>query len=126
MPHLSFEYSAGLEDTVDLQKFAATMRDAIIETGEFPLGGTRVRGHRADICVVADGGAHEFLDITFRIGAGRSDDVKAKVTEALYAAAEAFLRPALAKRSFALSLELLEMNAAFSIKRFNTTRDHLG
>ena len=125
MPHLSFEYSAGLEDIVDLPGFAATMRDAIISTGKFPLGGTRVRGHRADICVVADGGDHEFLDITFRIGAGRSQDLKAQVVEALYTAAEDVLRPVMGTRSFALSLELLEMDATLSLKRFNTVRDHL-
>lgn len=125
MPHLSFEYSAGLEAAVDLNDFAAAMRDAIMATGEFPLGGTRIRGHRADICVVADGGAHDFLDITFRIGVGRADDVKVKVADALYTAAETWLRPALAERSFALSFELIEMDGALSIKRFNTIRDHL-
>lgn len=125
MPHLSFEYSPGLQDTVDLPRFAMVMRDAIIKTGEFPLGGTRVRGHCADICVVADGGPHDFLDITFRIGVGRSQDIKAAVVEALYSAAEGFLRPAMADRSFALSLELIEMDGALSIKRFNTVRDHL-
>lgn len=125
MPHLSFEYSADLGNAVDLPGFAVAMRDAIIETGEFPLGGTRVRGHCADTVVVADGGAHNFLDMTFRIGAGRSQETKEVVVEALYAAAEAFLRPALANRSFALSLELQEMDAALAIKRFNTVRDHL-
>ena len=125
MPHLSFEFSPGIEQVVDMPAFATAMRDAILATGEFPLGGTRVRGHRADICVVADGGAHDFLDMTFRIGAGRSDDVKAQVTEALYHAAEEALRPALAERSFALSLELIEMNGTLSVKRFNTIREHL-
>ena len=125
MPHFSFEYSPGLESVVDLPAFAVAMRDAIMATGEFPLGGTRVRGHRADICIVADGGAHEFLDITFRIGVGRPQTTKAAVVEALYSAAEAFLRPTLADRSIALSFELLEMDGELSIKRFNTVRDHL-
>ncbi|MGB0927378.1 MAG: 5-carboxymethyl-2-hydroxymuconate isomerase [Pikeienuella sp.] len=125
MPHLSFEYSAGLEAKVDLNAFADAMRDAIMATGEFPLGGTRVRGYRADVCVLADGGEHDFLDIIFRIGSGRTDETKKTVVEALYAAAEEFLRPSLGESSFALSFELLEMNAAFSVKRFNTVRDHL-
>ncbi|MGB0854930.1 MAG: 5-carboxymethyl-2-hydroxymuconate isomerase [Pikeienuella sp.] len=125
MPHLSFEYSAGLEAKVDLNAFADAMRDAIMATGEFPLGGTRVRGYRADVCVLADGGEHDFLDIIFRIGSGRTDETKKTVVEALYAAAEEFLRPSLGGSSFALSFELLEMNAAFSVKRFNTVRDHL-
>ena len=66
MPHLSFEYSAPLEDRADLPGFASAIRDAMVETGVFPLAGTRVRGHRADISVTADGGAHDFLHMTLK------------------------------------------------------------
>ena len=126
MPHLSFEYSASLEDKVDLPAFATTMRDAMVETGVFPLAGTRVRGHRADIAIVADGGAHDFLHMTLKMGVGRDDKTKEVVAEAIYAAAEAWLKPQLVDVSIAVSLEVLELpQPALSIKRFNTVRDHL-
>lgn len=126
MPHLSFEYSAALEDRADLPGFAAALRDAMVETGVFPLAGTRVRGHRADISVTADGGAHEFLHMTLKMGVGRKETVKAEVAEAIYAAAEAWLKPRLKGASVAVSLEVLELPApSLSIKRFNTVRDHL-
>ena len=125
MPHLSFEYSAGLEALADLPAFAAAMRNAMVATGLFPLGGIRVRGHRADICLVADGGSHHFVDVTVRLGAGRSIEARKAATEAIYAAAEAFLKPALADRSFALSIEMREIDPELSIKRFNTVHDHL-
>ncbi|MEX2520587.1 MAG: 5-carboxymethyl-2-hydroxymuconate isomerase [Paracoccaceae bacterium] len=125
MPHLSFEYSAGVEQWADMTAFAAALRDAMLDTGVFPLGGVRVRGHRADIAIVADGGAHDFVDISIRLGAGREDAVKAAAAETIYAAAEAFLKPLAAKRSFALSLEMRELDPALSLRRYNTIHAHL-
>lgn len=125
MPHLSFEYSPGLEALADLPAFAAAMRDAMAATGLFPLGGIRVRGHRADVCLVADGGPHQFMDIAVRLGAGRSLDARKAAAEAIYAAAEAFLKPCAAGGAFALSLELREIDPVLSIKRFNTIHEHI-
>lgn len=126
MPHLSFDYSAPLEAAADLPGFAAALRDAMVETGVFPLAGARVRGHRADISVTADGGGHDFLHMTLKMGVGRDDRTKAEVAEAIYAAAEAWLKPRLEGASIAVSLEVLELPPpSLSIKRFNTVRDHL-
>lgn len=126
MPHLSFEYSAPLEARADLLGFAAVLRDAMVETGVFPLAGTRVRGHRADISVTADGGAHDFLHMTLKMGVGRDDTVKAEVAEAIYAAAEAWMKPRLEGASVAVSLEVVELPPpTLSIKRYNTVRNHL-
>jgi len=126
MPHLSFEYSAALEDQADLQAFAAAMRDAMVETGVFPIAGVRVRGHRCDIAVTADGGAHNFLHMTLKMGVGRDEETRTAVAEAIYSAAEHWLKPRLTGASVAVSLEVLELPAPnLSIKRFNTVRDHL-
>lgn len=125
MPHLSFEYSAGLEALVDLPAFAAAMRDAMAATGLFPLGGIRVRGHRADVSLVADGGPHHFVDMAVRLGSGRSLEARKVAAEAIYAAAETFLRPCAAGGGFALSLEMREIDPELSIKRFNTIHEHL-
>ncbi|QIE54839.1 5-carboxymethyl-2-hydroxymuconate Delta-isomerase [Pikeienuella piscinae] len=125
MPHLSFQYSAGLEARADPGALAATLRDAMLATGLFPLGGIRVRGFRADVAVIADGGAHDFVDMELRIGAGRDEAAKAAAAETIYAAAENWLRPRIGDGGFALSLELREIDAALSIKRFNTIRDYL-
>ena len=126
MPHLSVDYSPALDAIVDFDAFCATLRDAIVAApGGFPLGGTRVRAFRADHAVVADGGAHDFAHMIFSIGAGRDLETRKAAAEAVYAAAEAFLRPLIGDRSFALSFELQVMDAETSIKRWNTVRDHL-
>ena len=127
MPHLSIEYSPGLDDKINFAAFLGAMRDAIVAApGDFPLGGTRVRAFRADHAVVADGGAHDFMHMTMSIGAGRDEATRKAAAEAVYAAAEAHLKPLIGDGSFALSFEMRVMAPETGIKRWNTIRDHMG
>lgn len=126
MAHLSFEYSANLEADMDLQAFSNIMRDAMSDSGVFPLGGIRVRGTRVDVCAVASGEENlGFIDMTVRMGQGRDAETRAAVTEQLYAAAEKWLKPHVGDRPFALSLEVMEIEASLSEKRFNTLHEFL-
>jgi len=121
MPHLSFEYSGGLEQHADLDRFAVTLRDALIETGVCPLGGIRVRGFRADLDAIADGAAeYHFLDMILRLGQGRDGETRERVADEVYAAAEAALRPQLGDVAFILSLEVQEIESRFSRKGWST------
>lgn len=126
MPHLRMDYSPGLEALVDVDALCRAMRAAMVARPEFPMAGVRVRAHRAMVAAVGDGGAdRHFLHMELMIGGGRSDAAKAATLEALYAAAEACLRPTLDGLPFALSLELRELSA-HRINRWNGVRDALG
>lgn len=126
MPHLSYDHAAALGDLVDMGAFAGHMRRAMLETGLFPIGGIRVRGHAASSESVADGApGWLWLDMQLRIGQGRSAADKSRATTALYAAARDFLEPRTGARPFALSLELREIDPAFSAKTWNTVHDAL-
>ena len=126
MAHLSFEFSANLEADLSLQGFCDHMRDVMHESGVFPLGGIRVRGTRVDVCAVASGEAElGFIDMTLRMGQGRDEAVRAQVTEVIYAAAESWLRDRVGDMPFALSLEVMEIDARFAEKRFNTLHGFL-
>ena len=92
MPHLSIEYSASLDAKVNMAGFCEAMRDAIVATGDFPLAGTRVRAFAATHSVTADGGQHDFVAMYFRIGVGRDLATRKGAVEAIYAAAESFLK----------------------------------
>ena len=121
MAHLSFEYSANLETELDVQAFCDLMRDVMRDSGVFPLGGIRVRGTRVDVCAVASGQPDiAFIDMTVRMGQGRDEATRSEVTESLYAAAETWLRPRIGETPFALSLEIMEIDARFAEKRFNS------
>lgn len=126
MPHLTIEYSANLEEDVDVQAFCETMRDAMVATGIFPLGGIRVRAFPCRTYVIADGDArYGYLNMICRIGRGRDEATRLAAAEQIYAAAEAFLKEAVGDRPVALSLDLDELPAETSLKRFNTIHEDM-
>ncbi|RMH46213.1 MAG: 5-carboxymethyl-2-hydroxymuconate Delta-isomerase [Alphaproteobacteria bacterium] len=126
MPHLFIDYAPGLEDRADIPGLCRALRDAMAGTGIFPPGGIRVRAHRADHAAIADdGGDYGYVDMVLRMGAGRSAEARRAAAETVYAAAEAHLRPRLGEMPFMLSLELVEIDPAFSIRRWSTVHDAL-
>jgi len=126
MAHLSFEYSANLEPDLNLQTFCDHLRDTMVDSDVFPLGGIRVRGTRVDVGAIASGEDElAFIDMTLRMGMGRGEDVRMAITETIYTAAEAWLKPKVGDRPFALSLEVMEIESRFSEKRFNTIHKFL-
>ena len=125
MPHFNIEYSRNLEQIVDMAALCNTLRLAGIETGVFPLAGIRVRAFACDFCSIADGDPkHGFIDISVRLRAGRTLDVKKGATHRIFEAAQAFLAPAMAHHSIALSLEIRDIDPDLSAKT-GTIRDHL-
>jgi len=48
MSHFTTEYSANLDQRVDMGKIVEVIRKAAVETGIFPLGGIRVRAIRCE------------------------------------------------------------------------------
>ena len=124
MPHLTVEYSANLEEDVDIAAFCTAMRDAMLATGIFPLGGIRVRAFPCHTYVIADGDPrYAYLHMICRIGAGRDADTRLAAAEAIYGAAEGHLRARIGDRPMGLSLDLDELHPRTSLKRFNTVHD---
>lgn len=118
MPHLSIEYSANLDGQVDMKAFCSLIRTTILENGPFEIGAVRVRAFRADAWAIADElPENSFLDMSFRIGQGRSAEEKEHVGAAIFAAAGDFLAPLFATPHFALSLEIREIDATLSWKK---------
>lgn len=125
MPHFQIDYSANLEEVVDMGRLCEAIRveAALIDT--FPLAGIRVRATCVDHYAIADGATkHGFIDLSVRLREGRSDEVKRDVISRIFAALKAFVSPALAERSIALSAEMRDIDAALSPK-YGTIRDHL-
>lgn len=120
MPHFLIEYSRNLETDVDMQELCEVVRKAALETGVYPLGGTRVRTHPCGHWSIADGGReHAFLHMQCRMGEGRSEDSRKQAGEAVFAALKRFLEPVFDKRTFALSFEICEIDERFSWKANN-------
>jgi len=112
MPHFSFEYSANLEEMIDISALCTVIREAAIETGLFPMPGIRVRGFKAEHYSIADGNSkHAFIDLSIRLREGRPQDKKEAATEAIFAAMNNFMKDALGKHSIALSVEMRDIDA---------------
>lgn len=125
MPHITVDYSPDMEERADIAALCDVLRVAAIETGILPMPGIRVRAIRATHVSIADGDPqHGYVDISLRLRAGRSDEAKRAATANIFAAAEAFLAPAMASHSIALSFEMRDIDPDLSPKT-GTIRDHL-
>ena len=126
MPHFHVEYSANLDDKIDMGGLCERIRATAAGIDTFPLAGIRVRAVRVDRYAIADGNPdHGFVDISIRLRGGRPDDVKQDATQRIFEAAKSYLAPAFAHSSIALSLEMRDIDPKLSPKT-GTIRDHLG
>ncbi|UWR05399.1 5-carboxymethyl-2-hydroxymuconate Delta-isomerase (plasmid) [Ruegeria conchae] len=126
MPHFHVDYSGNLENIVDMSGLCECLRAAAADIDTFPTPGIRIRAVRVDHYAIADGNpAHGFIDISIRLRAGRSEDVKQDATLRIFEAANTYLAPAMARHSIALSLEMRDIDPELSPKT-GTIRDHMG
>lgn len=96
----------------------AVILETALATGFFEIGAVRVRGVKCEVYTVADDlPDNSFIDLSLRLGAGRSDEDKKKIGDAIFSALENFLAQPLATEHFALSFEVREINPQLSYKR---------
>ncbi len=125
MPHFQIDYSANLEEVVDMAGLCEAIRAAAAQIETFPTAGIRVRATRVNYYAMADGNPkHGFLDLSIRLRAGRPDAVKKDAVERIFATVREFMAPAMATHSIALSTEMRDIDADFAPK-FGNVRDHL-
>ncbi|WP_420860586.1 5-carboxymethyl-2-hydroxymuconate isomerase [Algirhabdus cladophorae] len=126
MPHFQIDYSANLEDAVDISALCEAVRAQAVEIEAFPLAGVRVRATRVDHYAMADGQPkHGFIDLSIRLREGRTSDVKIAALQQVFGALKTFMAPVLATHSVALSAEMRDISPEFSLK-FGTVRAYLG
>lgn len=117
MPHLSMEYSGGLETRANMAAVARAAHGAMLTCDIFPVAGIRVRLFRADHAIVADGlPENDFLAMTLSVGAGRTTEALREAGDRIFAAVQAELADVLASPHFALSLEIRTVNPELSWK----------
>ena len=120
MPHFTIEYSANLDERLDMAEVVDVVRKAAVETGIFPLGGIRARAIRCEHFAIADGRpAYGFLDMVLRLGEGRDLATRKKAGEHIFKALSAHLDPVFAQSKFALSFDMQINDKETSWKRNN-------
>src|SRR6202035_6103311 len=104
MPHFTIEYSANLETRVDMGKVCEVVRKSALESGIFPIGGTRVRAIRCEHYAIADGNPEfAFLAMLLRLGEGRDLATRKKAGEHVFKSLSTHLDPVFAGGKIALS-----------------------
>jgi 5-carboxymethyl-2-hydroxymuconate isomerase len=120
MPHQLIEYSANLENDLDITALLEHMHDKALASGMFPIGGTRTRALRRDLYVIADKDPdYGFINIMLRIGTGRSEEAKRETAEFLFNALSAYVADVFAIKGLALSLDIQEIDKSTSFKQNN-------
>ncbi len=118
MPHFHIEYSGNLNGHVDMAAYCQLIQRTILATGLFELGAIRVRAFCADHYIVTDMlPQNGFIDMSFRVGAGRTPEQLKNVGETIFKSASDFLISQFDTPHFALSLEIREIDAALSWKK---------
>ncbi|MFK0276840.1 5-carboxymethyl-2-hydroxymuconate Delta-isomerase [Ensifer sp. NPDC090286] len=118
MPHLTIEYSGNLDAKVDFARLCRTVHKTILGTGLFELGAVRVRTIRSLDYAIADLlPENGFIDMSFRIGRGRTEAEKKATGEAIFKAVSDELSGLFATPHFALSLEIREIDPDLSWKK---------
>ncbi|WP_370400468.1 5-carboxymethyl-2-hydroxymuconate Delta-isomerase [Sulfitobacter sp. JB4-11] len=125
MPHFHIDYSANLEQVIDMGQLCEVVRAQAAQIDTFPLAGIRVRATRVDHYAIADGNPeHGFIDLSVRLREGRDKEVKQDAITRIFEAMKAFVAPTMETRSIALSAEMRDIDADLSPK-FGTIRAHL-
>jgi 5-carboxymethyl-2-hydroxymuconate isomerase len=118
MPHLTIEYSSNLEERLEFEKLSRRIMREMIATDLFELGSVRVRAIRCDHYAIADEAQdNAFIDMSLRIGAGRTLEDRKRVGEAIFSAAVEELASMFATPHFALSFEIREIDPMLSWKK---------
>jgi len=125
VPHQIIEYSANLEDRINIKRLVDILHAAAVGLEVLPQAGVRTRAVRRDLYKIADGHVENtFVHLTLRLAAGRSDEAKAAVGEQLFTALKKHIEPSDDSFPIALSLEIQEIDPVTRWKDGNI-RAHL-
>ncbi len=117
MPHIHIDHSPGLGDKLDIPALCHTLRDVAVDTGVFPLAGVRIRVIECHYALIADGNPeHAYMDISVRLRGGRDLETRKQAVQALFTAAKTHCDELIAQSSFALSMEMRNIDPELSPK----------
>jgi len=117
MPHFIIEYSPNIESNVDMAGLCDLIRTTAGNMDTFPMPGVRVRAIAVNHYSIADGNAkHGFIDISVRLRAGRTLEVRKEAINTLFIVVRDYLAPVMKDHSLALSFEMRDIDPELSPK----------
>ena len=120
MPHFIMEYSANLEQDVDIPALMRVIHREAIDTGVFPKGGIRTRAIRCDHVLIADEDPeNSFIHLTAKVGVGRDMDTLKAAADRVFEVFTQFLAPTFEKRYLSVGFEMTELHPVLNFRKNN-------
>lgn len=120
MPHFILEYSANLEEDIQIPLLFEKLHEAALATGVFPIGGIRSRALCCEDYRISDGNPHQgFVHLTLKIGHGRDLKTCKAVGEKIFQTLTQHLQPVYDQWSMGISFEMVELNPDLNFKQNN-------
>ena len=120
MPHFIMEYSANLDDDLDIPDLFEKLSATAVATGVFPLGGIRFRAIRCEHFRVAEGDPENaFIQLTAKVGSGRSTDTLKAAADKVFETFSEQLQPIYQKKFISIGFELTELHPVFNYRQNN-------
>ena len=120
MPHIVVEYSANIENQIDVLKLVEEVHQTALQTGEFEVAAVRTRASRREYYAIADQHRdNAFVAIWVRIAPGRSSERRKRIGQEIFDAACKFLEQVYEKTPIAISLEVQEIDPAAAFRKLN-------
>jgi len=125
MPHQIIEYSANLEERIDVQAVVKHLHRAAAQQEVLPLAGLRTRAYACAHFAIADEHPdNAFIAVYLRIGQGRDTAVRKALGEALATSLHDSVTAYYDSQPLALSYEIQEIETAMRWNQ-NNLRDYI-
>ncbi|CAL9568246.1 5-carboxymethyl-2-hydroxymuconate Delta-isomerase [Streptomyces pilosus] len=113
MPQITVDYSERLADGFDRPAFARDLHTAVVEIAAARPPACKTRFRRTeDVVVGPDTGGHALVHVHIALLAGRSDETKARLTEAVLDLLRQYVKPSEGQTLHA-SAEVRELDASY-------------
>ncbi len=111
MPHCILEYSANVVEQPDMTRLLMDIHGALMATGLFTLADIKSRAIRHEQYLIGDGDpARAFVTLNVQILEGRSDEVKAQISEAALEVLKRAFPESLQQRKCSLTVQVSEIH----------------
>lgn len=115
MPHIAIDYTANLADDLRPLELPQKLHEAARALGVFPLNGLRTFARAIDDYSIGANSADEgFVQIQIRIAPGRPEELRQRIVDSLFAAAEQTLAGLIERRPVGLQLEITEFDRSLT------------
>lgn len=120
MPHFIMEYSANLDEDLDIPALFEKLNAAAIATGVFPIGGIRTRAVRCEHFRVGEGDPENtFVHLTAKVGAGRDAEVLKEASDKVFDVFTEVLQPVFERRYMSIGFEMVELHPERNYRKNN-------